>query len=172
MQVDAVPYVAKDDVTVVSVGDVLEAMAVRALLEGFNYRVTVQWIGSRRELVMLLGGGIRTDDTVLLSCHGVDAGIWVPDEDPVGAEEIQGGQLLGKTVVSLGCLTGSPAFADAFRAAGVAHYVAPTDYPEGRAALSFVSNLFFLLSAGQSMQDAVGRAAGFDGETAQFELLI
>jgi hypothetical protein len=168
-----VPFLAKEDVTVVSVGDVLEATAIRTLLEGFNYRVTVHWVGSRKELLMLLAGSIRTDDTIVLSCHGGDAGIHVPDEAPLSAVELQEvARLEGKTVISLGCLTGSAAFAAAFKTAGVAHYVAPTDYPEGRAALNFASNLFFLLAARRSVQDAVHRAATFDPETTQFELLV
>ena len=48
------------------------------------------------------------------------------------------------TVINLGCLTGAPGLADAFRAAGTAAYVAPTDYPDGNAALAFVTNLFLL----------------------------
>jgi hypothetical protein len=168
-----VPFLAKEDVTIISVSDVIEATAIRTLLEGFNYRVTVHWVGSRKELLMLLDGSIGTDGTIVLSCHGVDAGIYVPGEAPLGAEEVQEvSRLEGKTVISLGCLTGSPAFATAFKTAGVAHYAAPTDSPEGRAALNFASNLFFLLAAGRSVEDAVSRAAMFDPETAQFELLF
>ena len=166
-----VPLVLKKPITIVSISDVLEAIALRTLLEGFDYRVTVHWVGSRRELLEILAGNIETDVTVILSCHGTDGGIYMPDERPLPPEEVADTARLADTVVvNLGCLTGSEAFAEAFRAAGVAHYVAPTDYPDGRAALNFASNLFFLLAAQVSMQDAVKRAANFDPETAQFEL--
>jgi hypothetical protein len=44
-----IPYVPKQSVTIIAVSDVLEATAVRAALEGFNYRPTTHWVGSRAE---------------------------------------------------------------------------------------------------------------------------
>lgn len=168
-----VPLVLKKAVTVVAIDDPREASAIRALLEGLDYQVTAHWVGSRREVIELLAGRIRTDDTVILSCHGVAGGINVPDERPVSPVNLcEVARLGGKTVVSLGCMTGSPAFADAFRGAGVLHYVAPTDYPEGRAALGFTANMFFLLASGADLRGAMEQAAGFHVETSQFEVLV
>lgn len=58
-----IPYVPKRSLTIVAVGDVLEATAVRATLEGFNYRPTTHWVGSRAALLL----AIPTDDTLVLS---------------------------------------------------------------------------------------------------------
>jgi hypothetical protein len=168
-----VPLVLKKAVTIVAIDDPLEANATRALLEGLDYQVTVHWVGSRREFIELLAGGIRTEGTVILSCHGGADGIYVPDERPVSPADLcEVAKLGGKTVISLGCMTGSTAFADAFEEAGVLHYVAPTDYPEGRAALGFTANLFFLLASGTDLRVSVERASEFHEETRQFELLV
>ncbi|WP_410786387.1 hypothetical protein [Kribbella sp. C-35] len=65
-----VPYVEKRAVTVLAIGDAIEPPAVRAMLEGFGYLVTVQWIGSREELLKIFRGELRTEDTVVISGHG------------------------------------------------------------------------------------------------------
>lgn len=166
-----VPYVAKKDVTVLAVGDPFEAAAVRAILEGFNYRVTVHWIGSRKELLKILSGDIPTDQTLILSCHGVAEGIVIPDEPVLTAEEVgAAAKLDGKTIVNLGCLTGSSVFTQAFKKAGVQEYIAPIDYPDGKAAIGFVSNLFLLLADEVGLSSAVNRASNFDVEMQQFKL--
>jgi hypothetical protein len=118
---------------------------------------------------MLLAGEIPTDDTIVLSCHGDERGILVPEEPPVTQEDIRAhAHLPHKTVVNLGCLTG--ALAAAFRAAGTAAYIAPTDYPDGTAALAFVLNLFFLTSYNIPLPQAVHQAATLHPECEQFTL--
>lgn len=165
-----VPYVPKEDITIVSVGDALEAITVRALLESYNYRVTMHWIGSRKELLEVLAGNIEIYQICVLSCHGIKEGIIVPDEPSVGANEIaQTAKLTGKTIINLGCLTGSKDFVQAFKDSGAKSYIAPVEYPESRAAINFVSNLFVLLAANTGLSEAVQRAAAFDKETEQFK---
>ena len=165
------PFVEKRNVTIVAIDDALEAPALRSVLENANYRVNVHWTGSRKELLKIVGGEIETDETVILSCHGKPNGIQVPDEAPLGTEELgASGRLDGKTVISTGCVTGTPAFVEAFKKAGAAHYVAPVDYPDGSAALAFVTNLFLLLSYDTDLAEAVQRAADFHDEMKQFRL--
>lgn len=162
----------KRTVTIVDVDDTLESAALRAVLENLNYRVTVHWTGSRKELLKIVGGEIETDEMVIVSCHGKPDGIQVPDEAPLSPEELgASGRLDGKTVISTGCVTGTPAFAEAFKKAGADHYVAPVDYPDGSAALAFVTNLFLLLSYDTDLAEAVQRAADFHDEMKQFRLL-
>ena len=166
-----VPFVSKEDVTVLSIGNSLEAVTTRALLESFNYRVTTHWIGSRKELLKILAGEIKTDQTIILSCHGVEEGIIIPDEPVLGASELADvAKLDDKVIVSLGCLTGSTEIVNAFRECGVKAYIAPVDYPSGSAAIGFISNLFMLLASDVDLKEAVSRAAAFDTETKQFTL--
>ncbi|GAA3130952.1 hypothetical protein JOF29_007537 [Kribbella aluminosa] len=164
-----IPYVAKQSLTIIAVGDALEANAVRATLEGLNYRTTTHWVGSRAELLELLAGEIPTDETVILSCHGDERGILVPEEPPITAADIHThAHLAGKTIINLGCETSH--LAPAFRTAGTTHYVAPTASPDGTAALAFVTNLFFLRTYNSPLPEAVQRAAAFHPECEQFEL--
>ncbi len=168
-----VPFVPKEDVTIVGIGDSLETTAIRSLLEGYNYRVNTHWIGSKKELINILNGEISTDKLLVLSCHGVEAGITIPNEPPLGPQEIESvARLRDKVIISTGCLTGTSAYSQAFKQAGVASYIAPDDYPEGKATLLFISNFFYLLSSGQSTEQAVRKAADFDSGTVQFKLLV
>jgi hypothetical protein len=168
-----VPYVLKKTVTIIVVGDSFEANALRAVLENFNFRVTVHWVGSRKELLMLLDGTISiADELILLSCHGIEKGIEVPGEEPLGPQELgQVAKVPNKTVINLGCKTGSPDFQQAFKQAGAAHYIAPDDYPEGSAAMVFAVNLFYFIKVGRSLQEAVMQASSTDEEAGQFKLV-
>lgn len=168
-----VPFVPKENITVLSIGNSLEAVTIRALLESFNYRVTTHWIGSRKELLKILTGEIKTDQTIILSCHGVEDGIVIPDEPVLGAGEIANtAKLNDKFIVNLGCLTGSAEIVNAFRESGVKTYIAPVDYPSGSAAIGFISNLFMLLANGTAAEESTSRAAAFDAETKQFRLFV
>lgn len=167
-----VPYVPKQAVTIVVVGDSFEASALRAVLENFNYRVTTHWVGSRKEFLMLLDGRIPiNDEMIVLSCHGIEQGIDVPGKEPVSPQEIgEVAKLPNKTIINLGCKTGGTAFREAFKRAGVTQYVAPDDYPEGSAAMVFAANLFYFLKTGKSLKEAVAQASSMDDETGQFKL--
>jgi hypothetical protein len=168
-----VPLVLKEDVTIISIGDSLEAVAIRSILESFNYRVTVHWIGSREEVIEILKGNIKTDKTAIISCHGVEDGIVISDELSLGAQEIADvAHLTGKIIINVGCLTGLPDFVEAFKNSGASAYIAPTDYPQGKAAVGFISNLFLLLTSKITLKEAVQRASSFDKETEQFKLFV
>lgn len=169
----AVPYIPKKAITIIVIGASFEAGALRQVLENFNYRVTVHWTGSRKECLMLLGGDIPvSDDLVILSCHGIESGIDVPGEEAIGPQDIgKTAKLQGKTILNLGCKTGSPSFREAFRQAGVAHYVAPDDYPEASAVMIFAVNLFYRLSTGESLHEAVEQASSLSDEVGQFKLV-
>jgi hypothetical protein len=164
-----IPYVEKQNLTIIALDDALEATAIRGMLEGLNYRTTIHWVGSRAEFLKLLAGEIPTDETVVVSCHGDEQGILVPDEPAVTAADIRRhANLTGKTVINLGCLTGH--LAPAFRVAGTTHYIAPTGYPDATAALAFVANLFFLRAYDIPLAAAARQAAAFHPECGQFAL--
>lgn len=166
-----VPLVPKENVTVLSIGDSLEAVAIRSILEAYNYRVTVHWLGSRKELIEVLKGSIETDQMVVLSCHGTNDGIVIPDEKNLGGQEIgEIANLPGKIFINLGCETGSPDFAEAFRKAETKAYIAPTGSPHGRAAIGFTASLFLLLASKHPLDEAIRRASEFDAETEMFKL--
>lgn len=168
-----IPYVPKDTVTILVVGDSAEGIALRAALEAMNYKVTLHHASSRKEFLEVLSGNIPTDQKIILSCHGIPEGIDVPDEKPLAADELStAAKLEGKIIVNLGCHTGSPEFQAAFKKAGAASYIAPTGYPEGAAALIFTIALFYHLKSEQPIKEAVSHASQLDDETKQFQQLI
>ena len=166
-----VPYVPKKTATIIAIDD-WSATALRATLEVYNYRVTTHWVGSRKELTMLLDGSLPLEDElIILACHGDEQGIVIPGEPQLGSQELGSiAKLQDKTVLSLGCMTGTPAFRDAFVKAGARAYVAPTDYPDASSALVFAAVFCYELSKGTSVSEATKKAAGTDDETGMFVL--
>jgi hypothetical protein len=63
----------------------LEAIALRIILEYFNYRVEIHWIGSRPQFLEVLKGNIPTFHYIVLSCHGDATGILVPEQESISS---------------------------------------------------------------------------------------
>lgn len=152
----------------------LESTALRGALEYFGYRVDTHWIGSRKEFIEVLKGKIPTADTIVISGHGdEDEGMHTcPDEKPLRPQElVEVAKLNGKTVVSLGCSTGTEEFAQAFLKAGCTCYVAPTGYPFGNSALLFAIHIFYAMAQKKkTLTEAVEEAKEYDAESADFRL--
>lgn len=151
----------------------LESTALRGMLEYFGYRVDMHWIGSRKEFVELLGGKIPTNDLVILVCHGDDSGVLFtcPDERPMTPDEVgRCASLDGKTVVSLGCHTGSQSFADAFLSAGARAYVAPSGAPYGNTAVLFATHLCYELHNKEPLKEAIQIASSYNADSGMFAL--
>ena len=101
-----VPYVRKEAISLIAIGAPGEATALRSVLEWFNYRVEVQWVGSRREVLEILRGNVETFPYLILSCHGDErGGILVPDEAVIAVDEVEI-CLPERVVVNLGCGAG------------------------------------------------------------------
>ena len=162
----------KGPVSIIAVGDSKEATALREALENFGYRVDMHWVGSRKEFLEILSGNIATNNTVILSVHGIEEGIYMPDEKAVSADDIAKiANLKDKTVINFGCITGKDNFVKSFIKNGKASvYIAPEDYPEGSAALLFGIVMFYELSRNKTIEEAVEKASSLDNETKIFKL--
>ena len=79
-------------------------------------------------------------------------------------------RLPGKVVLSIGCASGSQEFADVFFSGGASAYIAPVISPFGHAAPVFVTLLFFALTQGRTLEDAVDIARAADPELAIWTL--
>lgn len=168
------PLVAQTPVSIVMVSYTdMEALALRSVLECFNYRVEMHHVGSRPQFLEILRGNIPTHPYVILSCHGDEHALVVPYQSPVAAAEVgQVAQLPGRTVVSLGCGTGTEPLATAFLKSGCEAYVAPTGGVEANAAMLFAIHLFYFLAAKQSLSEAVEASRQHDAECALFQLWL
>ncbi|MBL8152749.1 MAG: hypothetical protein JNM70_01090 [Anaerolineae bacterium] len=171
-----VPLVLKVPVSIVVIGDTgLEPHSLRAVLESFNYRVEIHWVGSRAEALEIFRGAIPTFDHLIVSCHGdpeVPGGaILVPDEDPISAADLTGRvHLPGKTVLNLGCGLGTLELARAFLGGGCAAYIGASDYVEGNSAVFFAIHLYYFLTTPNRLPlgEAITRARSFDAECGLF----
>jgi hypothetical protein len=166
------PLVLQEPLSLVVVSySSLEAVALRSVLECFNYRVEVHWVGSRQQFLEILCGNVPTFRYVVLSCHGEDDSILVPNERPVSAAELSNlVQLPERIVVNLGCRTGTEALAAAFLGGGCDAYIAPTDHVKGNAAMMFAIHLFYFLAEKRPLTEAVEESRKHDAECALFKL--
>lgn len=166
------PLVVQEPVSIVLVSYTdLEAMALRNVLECFNYRVEMHRVGSRPQFIEILRGNIPTFRYVVLSCHGDENGLVIPYQNPVSATELAHvAHLPGHLVVSLGCMTGTETLAQAFLDGGCEAYIAPTDDVDANAALLFAMHLFYFLAATRSLSEAVEESRKHDAECSRFRL--
>lgn len=149
----------------------LESVALRGALEYLGYIVSTHWVGSKESFLRLLSGEVHIDNTVIISGHGYKKGFLLSDEKIIKPEELKVQiKWKGKNVISLGCCTGTKEFADAFIKGGVKTYLAPDDYPDGNATLTFAIYLFFLLKKGDILSAALEKARQVDKELESFKL--
>jgi hypothetical protein len=169
-------------VDLVAIDDGDQPGALRSVIEQHGIQTRTFFIGQARHLVLVLSGeeGVLAP-YVVLSCHG-DDGIVLPQL----ADEIESWQpvhgrmrpqdvrehvrLQGQTVICTGCDTGNEEMADAFLDAGAGAYLAPTGAPFGYASVMAPALLFYVLTQGGSLDEAVATVNAVDAELAMWKL--
>lgn len=129
----------------------LETIALRGVLEYFNFVVSTHWIGNKTQFLGLLQGDEPVDDMVVILAHGDEGLFHMPTEETVHFEELHI-QLPGKTVISTGCA--SAGAATEFINGGCRLYIAPKEFPEGNDAAFFLMKFFWLLAQGKNAEEA------------------
>jgi hypothetical protein len=86
----------------------LETIALRGMLEYFNFVVSTHWIGNKKQFLELLNGDQPTDDIVVIVAHGDEGTFFMPTDESVSFEELQV-KLPKKMIISTGCATGGAA---------------------------------------------------------------
>jgi len=159
-----------------------EPEAMRQTLESFGYFVVTKYIDRPSDLMDTLGGRLPLDpDILVLSCHGKDGGILLPELDesvyradeprgPFSAREIdQYLRLSGKVILNLGCSTGCDCLSSVFGRSNT--YIAPVDDVAGTSALMFALRFFYEMAQnGQTVSEACTLARSIDKETSLFHL--
>lgn len=171
------------NILIVVIGNVdSEKEALRHSLELFEYFVAVKYIGRPKDLFSVLKGDLPFDpDCIILSCHGEDGEIIMPElgEDIYEPDEPRGNfsaldvdkhlNLRGKLILNLGCTTGKTTLANAFSKQNT--YIAPVDYILGNAALFFAITFFYeMTKEGAQVESAYKVAKERDSETGLFQL--
>lgn len=170
------------EVDIVDLDDDLEAVALRSVLECFDFTVRMHYVATSGQLVRTLGDEDATSGNVVLMCHGGEEGLLLPElAGEVAAEQPYAGvmtaadfrsflRLPGRLVINTGCLLGRQEYADAFLDAGCRSYVGPIDYVEAYASLFYVLHFLYGLRRGGSVDEAHEQARAHGPETASFQL--
>ena len=154
--------------------------ALRQMLEYFGYTVVMYEVGRPQHFIDLLAGKLLTKfDFIVISCHGEDGEIIMPElgEDIYYPDEPRGNfgfneinkYLTWKDtcIISIGCTTGDENLAKAF-AKNNNTYIAPTDYIEGDSTLMFAVLFFYYLCSDIHKLDIEAgykKASSLDSET-------
>jgi hypothetical protein len=166
-----------------------EAPILRAALEFFGGRYATPLrvgrfaIGRAQHLVDVLAGRRSVGDHLVLSGHGDERGFILPELAPdlehleafhgaLTPDDLRGlVDLPGRTVVSLGCMTGREEIASTFLAGGCDAYIGPSDYPDGSSAVFFALRLYYhLLHDDLELEEAFALATSTDAETRMYRL--
>lgn len=157
-----------------------EPIAIRQVLESFVFLVLMKYVGRPKDFIDVLENKIDFDsDYIILSCHGEEGKIIMPtlahdvyllDEpkENFSSKEIEKHfKLAGKTIINLGCTTGTSPLMDVFSKNNNI-YIAPKDYIEGNSVLFFVVRLFYSLSQNKTLKEAFEESRKYDEETSLF----
>ncbi|WP_077960208.1 hypothetical protein [Ensifer adhaerens] len=169
-------------VAVVDIGDTLEALLIRSMLESLGAVVTLHLPGTPGDFLTLIGAGDGVHKHLVICGHGDENGFVFGDyieeidtsmlvEGSLPPSVVAGhARLDGKIVLSTCCETGGEAYGDAFvRKGGAALYVAPDGSPEGADAPLFVHCFFHALFARkQTPEAALERARSYDEAASMF----
>lgn len=173
---------ARVPVAVVDIGDTLEALLIRSMLESLGAVVPLHLPGTPEDFLTLIGAGELVHQHLVICGHGDDNGFVFGDYiEEIDTSMLTEGslppsvvakhaRLAGKIVLSTCCETGGKAYGDAFVGKeGATLYVAPDGSPEGADAPLFVHCFFHaLLARKQTPEAALERARSYDQEAAMF----
>lgn len=149
---------------------------IRASLESMRIGVSLWSLTNERNVRRVFRGENSDAPYVIVAMHG-DTGKMVlsPGAEPrrfkasFSLEEVR--EMLrvpGKIVIAVGCVSGTPEWAEVFFDAGATDYIAPAAAPFAYAAPLFVSLVFYGLTHYRSLADAVELARGVDSELAHW----
>jgi hypothetical protein len=156
-----------------------ESMAIRAALESFGARVTL-------DLIDVLSGNNLPHkvDYLILNFHGDEGRFCLPELGEEVYEENEPRriffepqdvltycQLQDVKVIAAGCTLGWQQLATAFLESGCHSYLAPDDDIEGNANLMFLIRFFYeIITNHRNQQEAIELAQSIDTETAMYKL--
>lgn len=170
-------------VDLIVIGEPLEAVALRSVLESFGVEVRCHFIGHVKRLVSFLNAEEFLYKVVILSCHGDERGIILPElaaeldktmpyQGVLSASNCREFvRLKHQVVINTGCCLGKDDFADSFIKNGASAYIGFEDYPEGNAVVFFIiSFLYFYLYKRLPLNEAFAKARSIDKETSMAKL--
>lgn len=174
---------SKPKVDIIVLYEALEALAIRSVLESFGVEVRCHFIGNVKKLVSLFSGAEPLHEIVIISCHGDERGMILPElheelEKEMPYQKVltvsdfsQFLKLQNQIVINTGCCLGNKYFAETFLQKGASAYIGLETEVEGNAVLFFViSFLYFRLCNNLSLENAFEKANSLDDETRLIKL--
>jgi hypothetical protein len=150
--------------------------AVRPALESMRIGVVLWSLANERNVRRVFAGENSGAPYVIVAMHG-DTGrmLLAPGAATPGfkssfsVDEVRSMvHVPGKVVLGVGCASGTQEWADAFFEGGATDYIAPVSAPFSHAASVFTTILFYALTQGRNLAEAVEAARAIDGELAIF----
>jgi hypothetical protein len=150
--------------------------AVRPSLEAMRIGVVLWNLANEANVQRAFAGENCQAPYVIVAMHG-DTGrmILAPGATTPGfkssfsVEEVRSMvRVPGKVVLGVGCASGTQEWADVFFEGGATDYIAPVSAPFAHAASVFTTILFYALTQGRDLAEAVETARTVDNELAVF----
>ena len=143
---------------------ILEAKALREILEVLGYRVSLHFLKLRQDIETFFLTVLPQAEYAVMCCHGSGTpetgahlrleileqlkGEWEKREFRIRGGDVAGMIPKGSGVLlSTGCHTGRSSVGDAMMKAGFEHYIAPNDWVLAKSGVLFVLNFFYLLKS-------------------------
>jgi len=165
------------------IGEALEAIALRSALEAFGVNVRCHFVGHVNALISYLNGDISLSKTVIVSCHGEERGMVLPELSSdlektmpyhrflTGTDCADFLKLNDQIILNTGCCLGTETFARSFIEKGAAAYIGFEGYPEGHAAVyQVISFLYFYLCYHHPLSVAFEKTVSLGDEDGKFKL--
>ena len=181
MVIDQTFFHPRTPVSVVAIGDGVEALSIRTLLESLGAAVLLHLVGTPGDFLRVIGQGAAAPAYLVICAHGDETGlIFGAFDEGIDTASLRNGSmppevieqhadLPGTTVVSTACLSGSHAFASAFLESGAHCVIAADGYPGGADAVLFIHLLFYrLLCCGEPLAQAFEKVRAYDERLALF----
>lgn len=170
---------------IIVIGDsILEAYALRSILECFNIQTRIHLIGNVKHLVALFREGNYLYNTTIISCHGDKEGVVIPELSQELEENMPFHKnlnpsdflkilnLSNQLIINTGCSLGTEKFSRSFLDKGASAYIGSTDDIEGTTMLAFIFNfMYFYFVMKLSLKESFHKAQSFlDEEIKKIEL--
>lgn len=170
-------------VDLIVVGEALEAIALRSALEAFGVNVRCYFMGHVNALISCLNGDLPLSKIVILSCHGDERGMILPELSLdlektmpyhrflTGADWAVFLKLNDQIIINTGCCLETESFACSFIEKGASAYIGFEGYPEGHAAVyKVMSFLYFYLCHQLPLPVAFEKTVSLGDEDGKFKL--
>jgi hypothetical protein len=166
---------------IIALGDSLEAITMRAVLEAQAHRVGLSFAATPEQFFAACTQSAEGADALIISAHGDEAGFVFPplaeevsefvlDNDILTPKQMAAQMTQAPPLVfSTACFTGQRKMADIFLSAGAREFVGPTHEPEGADIALIVGLVFRPQSASLPIKDQLEKIATLVPDAAMFK---